>query len=355
MTRRTINIISILTTVVAVFFLPACGMAFMPVPTPTATATPVPTPTATPSPLPTATIIPTSTATPEPAWYQTLSPSVTESKYQYALVTNAHARVYPTYQDALKKTFNYGHFPYSPAYVAYTATKSQDGRTFFNLVTGTWMDGQDLQLLTPSRFSGVLLTRQVDFRFGWVLATSQSVNAAGNTVNTYSRYQVVHELPGAMERPGYVAIGTDEWLPETSTAWVQPEAPADADPHYCRFLYVNLAQQTLSVYDGCGLVFATLISSGADPLPTYAGQFNILNKFDLTTLQPPEGSIARYYIQGVPDFMTYYYNLGFHGAYWHDNFGAPASHGCINLSITDIQWLYAWVHLGDRVIISPGK
>lgn len=355
MTRGTRKIVSVLTTVLAAFFLPACGMAILPVPTLTATASAVPTSTATPSPLPTETPIPTPTPTLEPAWYRTLSPSEANSKYQYAQVTNPRARVYPTFQDALDKSFNYGHFPYSPAYVAYTSTKDEDGRTFYNLATGNWMDGQDLQLLTPSHFSGVLLTRQVDFRFGWVLASTQSVNAAGGLVNTYSRYQIVHEVSNTEAMPGYVAIGADEWLPETSVAWVQPQAPVDADLHYCRFLYVNLAQQTLSVYEGCKLIFATLISSGADPLPTYAGRFNILYKIDYTTLQPPEGSITQYYLEGVPDFMTYYYNLGFHGAYWHDNFGAPASHGCINLSLTDIQWLYAWVQLGDRVIISPGK
>jgi hypothetical protein len=271
------------------------------------------------------------------------------------MVTNLHARVYPTFGDAAGKTYNYGHFPYSPAYVAYTSTKEQNGHTYYELATGNWMDGQDLELLTPSHFSGVLLTRSVDFRFGWVLAETQSVNAVGVPVRTYTRYQVVQEVPSAVQKPGYVALGADEWIPESSVAWVQPQVPTDSDPHYCRFLYVNLSQQTLSVFDNCKLVFATLISSGADPLPTYAGQFNILYKVDYTTLQPPQGSIAQYYLEGVPDFMSYYYNLGFHGAYWHDNFGAPASHGCINLSLTDIAWLYTWVHLGDRVIISPGK
>jgi|SRR5271157_288036 len=355
MTRRTRKTVFIFTAMLAAFLLPACGSAYAPPSLPTVTATPLPTLTALPPPLPTATTIPTPTPTPEPAWYQAPIPSEAGSKFQYAQVTNPRARVYPTFQDALDKSFNYGHFPFSPAYVAYTSTKIQDGHTFYALMTGNWMDGQDLQVLTPSRFSGILLTRPVDFRFGWVLAGTQSVNSAGVAIRAYSRYQVVHEISGAGVKPGYTEVGADEWLPETSVAWVRPQVPADANPQYCRFLYVNLAQQTLSVYEGCKLIFATLISSGADPLPTYAGQFNILYKVDYTTLQPPQGSIAQYYLEGVPDFMSYYYNLGFHGAYWHDNFGAPASHGCINLSLTDIRWLYAWVHTGDRVIISPGN
>jgi len=56
--------------------------------------------------------------------------------------------------------------------------------------------------------------------------------------------------------------------------------------------------------------------------------------------EQPE-STSEYYIEGVPYFMTYAGNFGFHGAYWHDNFGIPASHGCINLSPADAKWLYA--------------
>jgi lipoprotein-anchoring transpeptidase ErfK/SrfK len=53
--------------------------------------------------------------------------------------------------------------------------------------------------------------------------------------------------------------------------------------------------------------------------------------------------------------MYYSGDFGFHAAYWHDNFGAAASHGCINLSPADAHWLYDWAGLGERVIVSAGK
>jgi hypothetical protein len=59
--------------------------------------------------------------------------------------------------------------------------------------------------------------------------------------------------------------------------------------------------------------------------------------------------------EGAPNFMTDYGDLGFHGAYWHDDFGSPVSHGCINLSPADARWLYEWAWLGERVIISAGE
>jgi lipoprotein-anchoring transpeptidase ErfK/SrfK len=333
--------------------LAACQPAPTPASIPTGTATPLPTATATatiPPPSPTPTITPTA----EPAWYQALEPGYGALKYQYAEVVNARARVYASFEDATGKTGNFGFLPKSPAYVSYTTSRtSDDGRTFF-LVNYGWMDGADLQPLTPSTFSGIRLTREVSFRFGWVLAETQSVTAAGAAVQTYARYQIVHEVPNGSVKPGYIAIGGDEWLPEGAVAMVSPALPADAGANTCRFIYANLATQTLAVYDQCKLVFATLISSGKNSW-TFEGRFAILYKVEYSSITPPAESTSEYYIEGVPYFMTYSGNFGFHGAYWHDAFGTAASHGCINLAPADARWLYEWAGLGERVIISAGN
>jgi lipoprotein-anchoring transpeptidase ErfK/SrfK len=301
------------------------------------------------------TLTPTVTPTPEPVWYQPLDPSIGILKYNYAQVINRRARIYVSLPDAVAKTGNFGYPPNYPAYVAYTSTETRDGYTYYQVsVTYGWMDGEDLQLLTPSTFTGILLTRQVSFRFGWVLADTQSVNAAGVPLKTYFRYQVIHEVPAATDLPDHIAIGTDEWLPVDKVALVSTQLPAEAGPNTCRFIYTDLKTQTLSVYDGCKLVFATLISSGKNDW-TFEGRFTILYKVEYSTIIPPPESTSDYYIEGVPYFMTYLGNFGFHGAYWHDDFGAATSHGCINLSPTDAKWLYDWAQLGDVALISAGK
>jgi lipoprotein-anchoring transpeptidase ErfK/SrfK len=43
--------------------------------------------------------------------------------------------------------------------------------------------------------------------------------------------------------------------------------------------------------------------------------------------------------------------VAFHGAYWHDDFGKPRSHGCVNLPLQFAEWLYEWAPLGTRVWI----
>lgn len=334
--------------------LASCAPAPTPASTSTVPASPLPslTPTATSTLLPTL----TKTPTPEPAWYTPLDPSLGLLNYQYAEVMNNRARVYDTLQDAVSKNGNFGYLPNYPAYVAYTITEARDGRTYlYTPVNSGWMDGADLQSLTPSTFSGIQLTRTVTFRFGWVLTDTTSIDAAGTPIQAYTLYQVVLEVPAVIQNPGYIAVGADEWLPEDQVALVDPQVPADAGSGSCRFIYVNLSEQTLSVYEGCRLKFATLVSSGKNSW-TFEGSFNIQYKNPpYSTISPPSESTSDYYIQGVPYFMTYALNFGFHGAYWHDNFGTAASHGCINLSPADAKWLYDWAVIGERVVISAGK
>jgi lipoprotein-anchoring transpeptidase ErfK/SrfK len=319
---------------------------------PTATNTPTPTPSSNPTSTATPTQTATPTPTPEPDWYQALDPGLGVLKYHYAQVINPSARVYASLEDAAARTGNFGRLPNYPAYVAYSTTGEREGRNFnFSPVTSGWMDGSDLQLLAPSTFTGILLSRPISFRFGWVLAAVESTNASGSPIREYARYQIVHEVPAVTQKEGFIAVGADEWLPEEQVALVDPEVPPDAGENTCRFIYVNLKEETLTVYDRCQLVFASLVSSGANSW-TFEGRFAILFKVAYSSITPPATSTSEYYIEGVPYFMTYAGNFGFHGAYWHDQFGTAASHGCINLSPADARWLFDWAFIGERVIIS---
>lgn len=321
-------------------------------------ASPTTTPSLPPvSPSPTPTLTPSQTPspspTPEPPWYQPLDESYTVLRYGYALVVDPNAPLYPTLDDAVRRSFNRGYLPYTPAYVAFYHTETREGKVFYALASGNWMEGKDVQEISPSRFAGILLTRPVTFRFGWVLADISSTNGNGETVRVYHRYQIVHEFPDVPSRPGYIAIGGDEWLPDEAVALVSPQAPFPSSGS-CRYIYVSLAEQTLRVYDHCQLIFATLVSTGKEKRWTPPGEFAILYKSNdkYITLSQPSAALSEYYLQAVPYFMSYYGNLAFHGAYWHDDFGYAVSHGCINLSPADARWLYEWARVGDQVIIS---
>ena len=334
------------TLLVFVLLLSACGQT----PTPLPTSTEIVLPTLPPTTTSTPTLVPTPTSTAEPVWYQQLDLSYSELKYRYGLVRDPRAKIYVSLEDAVAGNGNYGSLQSTPAYIVINGEQTRDGKIYYANLLG-WISATDIQLVAPSTFRGILLTKAVDFRFAWVLDETHSVNAAGTPLRTYSRYEVVHEVQPVTENPGYFAIGPDEWLPLNSLAITSPQVPPDAGLGVCRFIYVDLTTQTLRVYDNCKLVFATLVSTGQNPIWTYAGRFFIQYKVEYKELLPPSYSTSEYYLQGVPFFMGYSGDWGIHGVYWHDDFGRPVSHGCVNLSPADAKWMYAWTHEGENVIL----
>jgi lipoprotein-anchoring transpeptidase ErfK/SrfK len=118
---------------------------------------------------------------------------------------------------------------------------------------------------------------------------------------------------------------------------------------------VSIAAQSLVLYRGDTPVFATLISSGVDvggdPETTRAtptGFFHIASKHISYRMAAEEHAPwkdgdkpdPRYRIDDVP-YVQYFQNgYALHAAYWHDSFGQPKSHGCINLSPRDALYLF---------------
>jgi lipoprotein-anchoring transpeptidase ErfK/SrfK len=117
---------------------------------------------------------------------------------------------------------------------------------------------------------------------------------------------------------------------------------------------INLAQQVLRAFESGQLVFRTRISSGipnTEPGPngvptiTPSGLHVIDRKMPLRHMGDCRltSSLAAYELPGVP-WVSFFHPTGvaFHGAYWHDDFGRPSSHGCINMRNVDAKWLYRW-------------
>lgn len=116
-----------------------------------------------------------------------------------------------------------------------------------------------------------------------------------------------------------------------------------------KHIYVDLSKQMLYAYQGKTLFMSTRISSGKwNPTPT--GDFHIWIKLRSTRMTGGEGQ--DYYDLPNVEYVMYFYNqdipksdgFALHGAYWHDNFGHPMSHGCINMRNIDAQKLYDWAN-----------
>ncbi len=113
-----------------------------------------------------------------------------------------------------------------------------------------------------------------------------------------------------------------------------------------RWIDVDLSDQMVYAYEGDVIVNSFLVSTGTYLHPTVTGRFQIYVKYEYTDMAGPG-----YYLPDVPYTMYFYDGYGLHGTYWHSNFGTPMSHGCINLSIPDSEWLFYWADVGTLVNI----
>jgi hypothetical protein len=111
---------------------------------------------------------------------------------------------------------------------------------------------------------------------------------------------------------------------------------------------VSVANQTLVAYDGTKPVYATLVSTGEagldDPEKTKStvlGEFRIFAKH-VTTTMSSEAVGEEFQLKDIPYVQYFQEGYALHAAYWHDDFGIPRSHGCINLAPDDAKWLFSW-------------
>lgn len=106
-----------------------------------------------------------------------------------------------------------------------------------------------------------------------------------------------------------------------------------------KWVHVDLREQVLTAYEGDRPVYATLVSTGTGEKgrSTQVGLFRVWLK-SLHDRMHGEG----YFVEEVPRILFFRRAQALHGAFWHDRFGQRASHGCINLSMADAQWLFDW-------------
>jgi lipoprotein-anchoring transpeptidase ErfK/SrfK len=129
--------------------------------------------------------------------------------------------------------------------------------------------------------------------------------------------------------PGPVAFRTD--------------APADGK----KWIEIDISDQHLTAWQGDVPVFETTVSTGKPGYRTLPGVFNVYRKYEQTRMRGVD-----YDTPDVP--WTMYYSGGFaiHGAYWHNNFGTPVSHGCVNLRVPEAKALYEWAPMDTEVVVN---
>jgi hypothetical protein len=129
-----------------------------------------------------------------------------------------------------------------------------------------------------------------------------------------------------------------EWFAAVAERIDPPEGIADDQP----WIHVDLDQQTLVAYVGKEPKYATLVSSGLEGHDTPPGIYTIRAKHVAATMSDigADAEDERYSIEDVPWTQYFEGSLALHGAFWHERFGLPRSHGCVNLAPLDAHYLF---------------
>lgn len=130
-------------------------------------------------------------------------------------------------------------------------------------------------------------------------------------------------------------------VPEAELGPISKDVPASA-----KRINVDLANQWIRCYEGSDLVFTTKISSGQQLADGsyWTPQGNFITFRKRGSRHMVSGNRATGYdLPGVP-WVCYIteYGVALHGTYWHNDFGMPRSHGCVNLTPDAAKWIYRW-------------
>jgi lipoprotein-anchoring transpeptidase ErfK/SrfK len=159
-----------------------------------------------------------------------------------------------------------------------------------------------------------------------------------------------------IDKSFYVPYYNMRVIPDEELSEISPDVP-DTE----KFIHVDLPTQMVTAFEGDKMVFSSRCSSGSKGTRTPTGDFLTYHKGPSVHMNNQDEDTKNHYdLPGVPwcSFFTGYGNA-FHGTYWHNDYGRPRSHGCVNLPSADAKWLYLWtkphVPIGEDYIHLPGQ
>lgn len=185
------------------------------------------------------------------------------------------------------------------------------------------------------------LKREVAYKLG----------ISGDPTISCCREEDVLKTSGNFDESASVAIFQNEVVnyPKTSLAYINTPIPGEtlvlgttAASGEEKWIEVSLSDQKVKAWEGNNLVMEFPISSGKWA-PTPTGEFNIWYKTRSQTMKGGSKELGTYYyLPNVTSNMFFYKGYALHGAYWHNNFGQPMSHGCVNAPLAQAAQIFEW-------------
>ncbi|MBK8257437.1 MAG: L,D-transpeptidase [Polyangiaceae bacterium] len=239
--------------------------------------------------------------------------------------------------------------------VAFIDSFLHEGRRY-NLSTDLRVIPADrFRPIRGSTFHGYLIGKDIDFPFALVRKKgAKKFNWDGKKFVEAGEleWRAAIALTGKQKIVGgklHYETKDGFWVDDRSAGRVDPAKKMPAwGKNGEKWIDVNITKQVLVAYEGTKAVYATLVSSGeaglGDPetsKSTKRGIFRIHTKYISITMDSDVVG-EEFELRDVP-YVQYFENgYALHGAYWHDGFGQPKSHGCINLAPEDARRIFHW-------------
>ena len=169
---------------------------------------------------------------------------------------------------------------------------------------------------------------KISQRYGVTIAALRKTNNIRNVNRIYVGQRL--QIPGR----------------RTTQAAAAPKVVSPAAARGQKWIEIDLSSQTLVAHQGDSVVLRTKVSTGLRNTPTPVGRYSVRVKIRRQTMTGPGYSLPN--VQWV---MYFYRDYAIHGTYWHNRFGRPMSHGCVNARNSDARFLYNWASRGTPVNI----
>jgi hypothetical protein len=239
---------------------------------------------------------------------------------------------------------------------ALLAIYDHQGRRFGLTTDMSLLPLDRMKPVTPSTFHGLALTGGVSLPVVFVRARNALLYSgspsSGLSIARPIGYREALPITGRsriLSGLSYLETTSGEWLRDDNLVRVDKmvQRPGWVKPGRT-WIHVSILKQSMVAYEGDTPVYVTLVSTGADGLgdpktthSTVRGQFLIHTKHVTATMDSDEVGDS-FDLRDVPYVQYFSEGFAFHAAYWHDTFGTPHSHGCVNISPSDSRWLFHW-------------
>ena len=224
---------------------------------------------------------------------------------------------------------------------------SYDGEDWYLTSQNDYVSADEIAVYNPSKFQGAAFATPPDKPFGWIVSSTAVSSTPGGPATKGAPWLPRYSLVTLFDQKKvggwtWYRVGDGQWVEQRKLGIVTPSQRPPAVPATDKWIEVNLYEQTLAAYEGDRLVYATLVSSGLPQWSTPRGLFQVWAKVTADKMSGADGRPDYYWLDDVPWILYFNAGVALHGAYWHDGFGFPHSHGCVNLAPKDALWLYDW-------------